>query len=71
MSSAANYEIHIKEDIPEQWLESFDTIHIETTSTHSIIQIYLPDQAALHGLMARVRDLGLTLMSIQALPEEL
>jgi hypothetical protein len=27
----------------------------------------VPDQAALHGLLARVRDLGLVLISIQRL----
>lgn len=68
---AANYEIHIKEDIPEQWLDSFEKMSVEKKETQSVIQIHLADQAALHGFMARVRDLGLTLISVRELQEEL
>ena len=66
----ANYEIRIKEGIPKQWLNDFETIDVETSETQSIIQIYLTDQAALHGFIAQVRDLGLTLTSVKDLQEE-
>jgi hypothetical protein len=59
------YEIRIKERIDEKWLTWFDEFTIaraekgETLLTGSI-----RDQAALHGLLARIRDLNLTLISV-------
>ena len=58
-------EIRVKGQIDEHWSEWFDdltTTHTdqnETVSTGSI-----PDQAALHGLLARLRDLGLPIVSV-------
>jgi hypothetical protein len=34
------------------------------TPVQTIIKGYIEDQAALHGLISRIRDLGLTLLSV-------
>jgi hypothetical protein len=34
------------------------------TPVQTIIKGYIEDQAALHGLISRIRDLGLTLVSV-------
>ena len=52
------------------WFEGFTLTVDETTSP---LQTYLEgpvmDQAALHGLLSRIRDLGLTLISVQLMDE--
>jgi hypothetical protein len=61
----ARYEIRIKGHLDERWAEWFDGLTItrdangETVLTGSVV-----DQAALHGLLRKVRDLGLPLLSV-------
>jgi hypothetical protein len=59
------YQIRIKGHLDAQWTDWFDglTIRLEedgdTLLTGPVI-----DQAALHGLLKKVRDLGMTLVSV-------
>jgi len=60
-------EIHIKGQIIQQWSEWFGGLTIrhidpdETVFTGSIA-----DQAALYGVISRLRDLGLQLISVSS-----
>ena len=62
------YAIRLKGQIDQSWIEWIDGFVFTherdgtTTLTGEII-----DQAALHGLLKRIRDLGLTLISINRL----
>jgi hypothetical protein len=59
------YEIKIKGHLDLCWSESFGSLrltHLEGNET--LLSGSLPDQAALHGLLERVRDLNLTLISV-------
>ena len=58
------YAIRIKGllDSHWDWLEGFNVTYLEPDET--IISGPLVDQAALHGLLARIRDLNLTLLSV-------
>lgn len=59
------YEIKLRGHLDQQWSEWFKTLqltHLEGDET--LLSGVLPDQAALHGLLERVRDLNLTLVSI-------
>lgn len=59
------YEIRIKEQIDEKWLVWFDEFTItRTESGETLLTGPLSDQASLHGLLAKIRDLNLTLISV-------
>ena len=60
-----HYEILIKEPIGEQWLAWFDEFTItHTESGETLLSGNIPDQAALYGLLGKIRDLNLTLISV-------
>lgn len=50
-----------------EWLDGLDIQHLEDGSTDLIGPIV--DQAALHGVIARIRDLGLELLAIDRMAE--
>ena len=59
------YEIRIKEEISENsltWFEDFTVIR--TMSGETVLTGVLADQSALHGLLGKIRDLNLTLISV-------
>jgi hypothetical protein len=65
------YEIRIENGLDEGWTAWFDGLRI----THepdgvTVITGMVADQAALHGLLAKVRDLGLSLISVQRLSSD-
>ena len=63
---AARYRITIKGTLDGSWSAWFDGLAIahdadgNTTLTGGV-----RDQAALHGLLAKMRDLGLTLLAVE------
>jgi hypothetical protein len=62
------YEIRIKGHLGPQWRDWFGglTIKLEENGETSLTGL-VPDQAALHGLLKRVRDVGLPLISVVSL----
>ena len=60
-------EIRIKGHIGDQWSEWFDGLAIShSDQDETILSGVLPDQAALYGIIARLRDLGLKLTSVNS-----
>jgi hypothetical protein len=59
------YEIKVEGHLDELWCEWFDGLRLmqEGDGTSTLVGS-VADQAALHGLLERVRDLGLTLLSV-------
>lgn len=55
-------EIHIIGQIDEQWSDWFEGLKITHPNCNAtVLTGQLRDQAALYGLIARLRDLGLSL----------
>jgi len=49
----------------QQWSRWFDDLTVEQLDDGSTCLRALPDQAALYGVLDKVRDLGMTLLSVQ------
>ena len=64
----AHYEIRVDGVLDHRWAAWFGGLHVETDGTQTVISGLLADQPALHGLLARIRDLGLCLISVRRLP---
>jgi len=60
------YEIQVKGCLDARWNELFDGMSIARNDNVTTISGIVADQAALHGLLARVRDYGLVLISIKS-----
>jgi hypothetical protein len=63
-STAQNYEIRLKGHLDERWTEWFEGLSITLEENDTLLTGPVVDQAALHGLLRKVRDLGLLLVSI-------
>lgn len=61
----ATYEIRIRGRLDEDWVEWFDDMTLAYTSEgHTLLTGPVPDQAALHGLLIKIRNLNLDLISV-------
>jgi hypothetical protein len=62
------YELRVDGHIDDRWIAWFDdlTLTRESDGTTTLRGSVL-DQAALHGLLAKVRDLGVTLLSVEVI----
>ena len=67
MSEAETYEIRVRGQLQGRWSAWFDGMElIPDEDGSTLIRGQVADQAALHGLIQKVRDLGLTLISVSA-----
>jgi hypothetical protein len=58
-------EVRIKGRIEQRWMDWFEDLVISTPSPDETVLVGdLPDQAALYGLLARLRDLQFELRSV-------
>jgi len=70
------YEIKIKGRLDEHWSQWFEGMTLkgvengESGQMCTLITGPIPDQPALHGLLAKIRDLNLTLISVHRINSE-
>ena len=71
----AAYEIWVKGHLDGRWSEWFDGLTIANVENgDALLSGEIVDQSALHGVLNKVRDLGLPLMAvstIRSMPEGL
>ena len=62
---AGRYEIRLKGHLHTRWAAWFDELSLSHESDGStVLRDSIVDQAALHGLLQKVRDTGLPLLSV-------
>ena len=73
MSSArwpARYEVRVDGVLDGRWSEWFEGLHLQNRGGETILSGTLPDQSALHVLLEKVRDLGLSVITVCRIPHE-
>jgi len=60
-----HYQICLEGKLDERWLRWFEELEVEVSVDNQTIIRGEFDQSALHGLFNRIRDLGVTLISVQ------
>lgn len=63
----ARYEIRVDGILDDRWGDWFGGLQVSNDGTQTAIVGQLADQPALHGLLAKIRDLGLCLTSVRRL----
>ena len=63
----SRYEIRVKGILDGRWTAWFEDLQVSSDGDETVIAGPVADQAALHGLLTKVRDLGLFLISVRHL----
>ena len=66
---STHYQIYLEGKLDERWLRWFEGLEVETSADDQTIIRGEFDQSALHGLFNRIRDLGVTIISVQRQPD--
>jgi hypothetical protein len=67
----AVYHIRVKGALDEKWSDWFDGLAIRPQAKgETLLTGPVADQCALHGLLAKICDLGLPLLSVERVEEE-
>ena len=66
----ARYQIKVKGALGDSWSEWFDGMTVESDVSFTTLAADLFDQSTLDGLLVRVLDLGLPLISVNRVEPE-
>lgn len=65
------YHIRVKGNLDEKWADWFNGFTITPQANdETLLTGPVADQCALHGVLARIRDLGLPLLSVERVGNE-
>jgi hypothetical protein len=60
----ATYQIRLKGVLDPSWSDWFGGLTITPVDDETMLEGVVPDQAALHGILAKINELGLSLISV-------
>jgi hypothetical protein len=63
----AHYEIRVEGVLGERWTGWFEGLQVSSEAGETIISGPVSDQPALHGVLVKIRDLGMRLISVRRL----
>jgi hypothetical protein len=70
-SKPAIYEIRVKGNLEPMWADWFDGFTVtRQANDETVLTGQVADQPALHGLLAKIRDLGLPLLVVRRLESD-
>jgi hypothetical protein len=61
-------EIKVEGHLDKKWKSSFEGMEISYAGNNTMLTVYIKDEAHLHGILNRIRDLNLKLISVN--PDE-
>jgi hypothetical protein len=71
VGTTMRYVIRVKGVLDEHWSGWFEGLSLRPEGGTTVIAGPIADQAALHGVLAKVRDLGIPLLAVECLdPDE-
>ena len=63
-AGAACYEIRVRGQLGEMLLAAFPDLRAQSHGAETVLTGAIPDQAALHGVLAQIEALGLELLEL-------
>ncbi|MBN1639954.1 MAG: hypothetical protein JXA09_01870 [Anaerolineae bacterium] len=70
LDQPAFYQIRLQGELDEDWSDWLNDLAIQVEGGITTLTGKVADQPALHGLLIKIRDLGLPLISIEHLASE-
>jgi hypothetical protein len=65
------YEIRVKGPLDPRWSEWFDGLQVTNEPNgEALLSGHIADQTALHGVLAKLRDLNLQLLSVTSVASD-
>jgi hypothetical protein len=66
----ARYEVRVDGVLDGRWSQWFQGLQIDNQGGETVLSGTLPDQPALHGILDKVRDLGLSIITVRRIPPQ-
>lgn len=67
--TGGHYEIVVGATLDHDWSEWFEGFDVRAEGGSTRLHGTVADQAALHGLFARLRDLGIPILDVHRIPD--